>query len=69
VVSYLLDGLARRVVDVATGAVLQEIDYGPFGQVLRDTAPGTTLFGYASGLYDPDTKLSHFGAREYDRTS
>ncbi|NOY93213.1 MAG: RHS repeat-associated core domain-containing protein [Deltaproteobacteria bacterium] len=66
VVSYLLDGLGRRVVHVATGTVLQELDYDPFGQVLRDTAPGTTLFGYAGGLYDSDTKLSHFGAREYD---
>ena len=23
-------------------------------------------FGFAGGLYDPDTKLTHFGFREYD---
>ena len=23
-------------------------------------------FGFAGGLYDPDTKLTHFGYREYD---
>ena len=23
-------------------------------------------FGFASGLYDTDTKLVHFGARDYD---
>lgn len=28
--------------------------------------PGLQPFGYAGGLYDPDTKLVHFGAREYD---
>ncbi len=30
------------------------------------TSPGFQPFGFAGGLYDPDTKLTHFGAREYD---
>ncbi|MEM9067633.1 MAG: RHS repeat-associated core domain-containing protein [Myxococcota bacterium] len=59
-------GSVRRVVDVESGAVVQELDYDPFGQVLRDTNPGFQPFGYAGGLYDPDTGLVHFGARDYD---
>ena len=31
-----------------------------------DTAPGFQPIGFAGGLYDPDTKLVRFGARDYD---
>ena len=31
-----------------------------------DTQPGFQPFGFAGGLYDPDTKLLHYGEREYD---
>src|SRR4029077_6178015 len=54
------------VVDAATGEVAQRIDYGPFGEVIADTAPGFQPFGFAGGLYDPDTGLVRFGARDYD---
>ena len=30
---------------------------------------GFQPFGFASGLYDSDTRLTHFGAREYDPAS
>jgi RHS repeat-associated protein len=33
---------------------------------LRDTNPGFQPFGFAAGLYDRDTKLVRFGARDYD---
>ena len=36
------------------------------GNVINDTSPGFQPFGFAGGLYDHDTKLTHFGAREYD---
>lgn len=39
---------------------------GPWGEVLEDTNPGFQPFGYAGGLYDPDTGLVRFGARDYD---
>jgi RHS repeat-associated protein len=54
------------VVDVATGAVAQRLDYDTFGNVTVDTNPGFQPFGFAGGLYDRDTGLLHFGAREYD---
>src|SRR5690606_29600614 len=59
-------GSVRLVVDADTGEVLQELRYGPFGEVLVDTNPGFQPFGFAGGLYDPDTGLVRFGARDYD---
>ncbi|MEW6279083.1 MAG: RHS repeat-associated core domain-containing protein, partial [Candidatus Eremiobacterota bacterium] len=59
-------GSVRLVVDAATGQVAQRLDYDPWGNVTLDTNPGFQPFGYAGGLYDPDTGLVRFGAREYD---
>jgi RHS repeat-associated protein len=59
-------GSVRLVVDEATGAVVQELAYDAWGRVLVDTNPGFQPFGFAGGLYDPDTGLVRFGARDYD---
>jgi RHS repeat-associated protein len=59
-------GSPRLVVDVATGAVAQQLDYDTFGNVVLDTHPGFQPFGFAGGLYDAQSRLVHFGAREYD---
>ena len=59
-------GSPRLVIDVATGAVAQRMDYDEFGNVIADTNPGFQPFGFAGGLYDPDTKLVRFGARDHD---
>lgn len=59
-------GSVNLVVDVDSGAIEQKITYSEFGEVLSDTNPGFQPFGFAGGLYDPDTKLVRFGARDYD---
>ena len=59
-------GSPRLVVDVATGDVAQRIDYDEFGNITLDTNPGFQPFGFAGGLYDQHTKLTRFGARDYD---
>jgi RHS repeat-associated protein len=59
-------GSPRLVINVATGAVGQQMDYDEFGRVLTDTNPGFQPFGFAGGLYDRDTRLVRFGARDYD---
>lgn len=59
-------GSPRLVVNADTGAILQRMDYDEFGRVTQDTHPGFQPFGFAGGLYDPDTRLVHLGAREYD---
>ncbi|MDX1644644.1 MAG: RHS repeat-associated core domain-containing protein [Thermoanaerobaculia bacterium] len=59
-------GSPRLVVDTATGAIAQRLDYDAFGRILLDTNPGFQPFGFAGGLYDPQTGLVRFGARDYD---
>jgi RHS repeat-associated protein len=59
-------GSPVMVVDSATGVVAQEIRYDEFGNILSDTNPGFTPFGYAGCLYDVDTQLCRFGVRDYD---
>ena len=59
-------GSVRLVVDADDGTIVQRLDYDAFGVVLVDTNPGFQPFGYAGGLYDPDTGLVRYGARDYD---
>src|SRR5205823_1621403 len=59
-------GSPRLVINVATGTVAQRMDYDEFGNVIEDTKPGFQPFGFAGGLYDRDTRLVRFGARDYD---
>lgn len=59
-------GSPRLVVDTETGDVVQRLDYDEFGVVVEDTNPGLQPFGFAGGLYDTDTGLVRFGARDYD---
>jgi RHS repeat-associated protein len=59
-------GSPRLVINASTGDVVQRLDYDEFGNVSLDTSPGFQPFGYAGGLYDNDTKIVRFGARDYD---
>jgi RHS repeat-associated protein len=59
-------GSPRLVVDSTTGAIVQRMDYDEFGTVILDTNPGFQPFGFAGGIYDRDTGLTRFGARDYD---
>lgn len=59
-------GSVRLVVDVATGAVAQRLEYDGFGRVTLNTNSGFQPFGFAGGLYDDETGLVRFGARDYD---
>jgi RHS repeat-associated protein len=58
-------GSVCLVVESTTGTVVQRIEYDEFGRVLADSSPGFQPFGFAGGLYDPDTSLVRFGVREY----
>jgi len=59
-------GSPRLVVNAATGAIAEQINYDEFGNVINDTNPGFQPFGFAGGLYDQDTKFVRFGARDYN---
>jgi RHS repeat-associated protein len=58
-------GSPRFLIDIEAHFT-QIIDYDEFGNVLGDSAPGFQPFGFAGGLYDADTGLVRFGARDYD---
>lgn len=59
-------GSPRLVINLSDGSITQRIDYDEWGNVINDTNPGFQPFGFAGGLYDQDTRLVRFGARDYD---
>jgi RHS repeat-associated protein len=59
-------GSPVMVIKTSDGTVTQEIHYNEWGKVISDSNAGFQPFGFAGGLYDPDTKLVRFGARDYD---
>jgi RHS repeat-associated protein len=60
-------GSVRMVVNVATGAVVQQIRYDAWGNpTLEHGTWSFQSFAFAGGLHDPATGLIRFGARDYD---
>ncbi|MEB0033154.1 RHS repeat-associated core domain-containing protein [Undibacterium sp. RTI2.1] len=59
-------GSPRLIIDSDNGTIVQRMDYDEWGNVINDTNPGFQPFGFAGGLYDRDTQLTRFGARDYD---
>jgi RHS repeat-associated protein len=59
-------GSVRAVAHASNGTIVQRLTYGPFGETIEDTRPGRQPFAYAGGLYDHETGLTRFGARDYD---
>jgi RHS repeat-associated protein len=62
-------GSVRIVVDVSSGDVVQKLEYDEYGNIISDSNPDFQPFGYAGGLYDSQTKLVRFGARDYDASA
>ena len=68
-IAYNQVGSPRAVMD-ANSNVVKAVSYDSFGNIISDTNPGMQIaFGFAGGLYDPDTKLNRFGYRDYDAQS
>jgi len=60
-------GSPRLILNIADGTVIQQIDYDEWGVETSRTSPSfENPFGFAGGLYDQDTGLVRFGARDYD---
>ena len=58
-------GSVRQLIDPA-GLVAEKYEYDEWGKELSGPTPRKSLFGFAGGVYDPDTGLVRFGARDYD---
>jgi RHS repeat-associated protein len=59
-------GSPRLVVKVTDGSISQRMDYNEWGEVTYDSNTGFQTFGFAGGIYDPDTMLVKFGVSDYD---
>jgi RHS repeat-associated protein len=59
-------GSVRLVVNSQTGAIAQQLEFDAYGRVTLNSNPGFQPFGFAGGLLDDDSGLTHFGSREYD---
>ncbi|XP_076877219.1 teneurin-3 isoform X2 [Brachyhypopomus gauderio] len=58
------------VVFGSDGALLKQVHYTAYGEVYSDSNPDLQLvLGFHGALYEPLTKLLHFGTRDYDITT
>ena len=56
------------IIDIDDGLIIESIDYDVWGMETTTRVNGNfpLPFTFAGGLYDADTKLVRFGARDYD---
>lgn len=59
-------GSVRLIVNVSNGAIASWFDYDEYGNITCQIDSLDLPFGFAGGLYDKQTKLVRFGARDYD---
>jgi RHS repeat-associated protein len=59
-------GSVRQVINSVTGEVVQRMDYDEFGNVINSIGLQIVPMGFAGGIYDQQTGLTRFGARDYD---
>lgn len=52
--------------DLASGGLSGEAEYGPFGEVLKNTAPAGLPFGFSTKYRDVETGLNYYGFRYYN---
>ena len=61
-------GSIRYIIDPQTQQIMQEVEYDENGNIMKNTNPEFQPILFSGGLYDFDTKLTRFGARDYDST-
>jgi RHS repeat-associated protein len=63
-------GSPRTIVNIATASVVWRAEYDAWGnRTLIAGAADFVPFGFAGGLFDPETGLTRFGARDYEATT
>ena len=59
-----------QIVADATGAVVKQMTWDSFGNLLSDSNPSMFMpLGFAGGIVDPDVGLVRFGLRDYEPAS
>ncbi len=61
-------GSIRYIIDPQTQQIMQEVEYDENGNIMKNTNPDFQPILFSGGLYDFDTRLTRFGARDYDST-
>ncbi len=59
-------GTPVSVVEALSGRVIEKYEFDEFGISQNKVGNGLLPFGFAGGIYDSDTGLLKFGARDYD---
>lgn len=59
-------GTARQLINISTGKVVFKQTMDEFGNIVSSEGSDLLPFKFAGGLWDADTKLVLFGARDYD---
>ena len=59
-------GTPKLVVKADTGKLVEALLFDEFGNPEVEFGKSTLRFGFAGGIFDRDTGLVHFGARDYD---
>jgi len=59
-------GSVRMVVSEDGSTIVARMDYDEYGRPAAGNTTGVVPFGFAGGLYDENTHLVRFGARDYD---
>ena len=58
-------GTPKMIIDTALGKVIAKYEFDEFGNQ-KDNVKMEIPFGFAGGLFDIETRLIRFGARDYD---
>ncbi|MGZ3771970.1 MAG: RHS repeat domain-containing protein [Bdellovibrio sp.] len=59
-------GTPELIVEVTSGKTVEKIEFDEFGLQREAEKKSMIPFGFAGGLYDPDTEFVKFGVRDYD---
>jgi RHS repeat-associated protein len=62
-------GSIRQVINSTTGQIIQQMDYDEYGSVTNSSGQQIVPMGFAGGIYDAQTGLTRFGARDYEAMS
>ncbi|MDD4347947.1 MAG: RHS repeat-associated core domain-containing protein [Opitutales bacterium] len=75
--TFDLNGNVSELLD-STGSIAAHYEYGPFGEMLRETYPSSALseverslltFNFSTKYYDAELKTLYYGYRYYDPTN
>lgn len=62
-------GSAWMSYDAETGEILHSRDFDSFGNIIEESGTAPHIFGFAGGIYFPESGFTRFGIRDYDAST